>query len=76
MTRYFFDVKSRISVQYDYEGRYLHSLTQAQELAELIAMDLGCSRIDGSFPMEVQIKVASGLLLASVPVLQMDALAA
>jgi hypothetical protein len=39
-------------------------------------MDLGCTRIDGSSPMEVQIKVASGLLLASVPVLQIDALAA
>jgi hypothetical protein len=76
MTRYFFDVKSGTSVEHDYEGRYFAALSHAQQMAELIAMDLGCTRIDGSFPIEVQIKVASGLLVASVPVLQMDALAA
>jgi hypothetical protein len=76
MTRYFFDVKSRTAVEHDYEGRHLPTLVHAQQMAELIAMDLGCTRIDGSSPMEVQIKVASGLLLASVPVLQIDALAA
>ena len=76
MTRYFFDVKAKTSVEHDYDGRYLPSLAHAQQMAELIAMDLGCTRIDGSFPMEVQIRIASGLLLVSVPVQSMDALAA
>ena len=76
MTRYFFDVKAKTSTEHDYSGRYLPSLEHAQQMAELIAMDLGCTRLDGSFGMEVQIRTAAGTLLASVPVKLVDALAA
>lgn len=76
MTRFFFDLKANACVEHDYRGQYLPRLQQAEQVAELIAMDLGCTRIDGSLPMEVQIRDAKGLLLMSVPVMLMDALAA
>jgi hypothetical protein len=76
MTRFFFDVKANASIEHDYRGRYLPSLAHAQQLAELIAMDVGCTRIDASYPMEVQIRDAKGCLLVSVPVQLIDALAA
>jgi hypothetical protein len=76
MTRYFFDVKNNASIEHDYKGRYLPSFEQAQQMAELIAMDLGCTRPDGSFDMEVQIRTAAGILLSSVPVKLVDALVA
>ena len=76
MIRFFFDLKTKNSIEHDYEGRFLPSLSHAQQMAELIAMDVGCTRVDGSFYMEVQIRTASGCLLASTPVQLMDALAA
>jgi hypothetical protein len=76
MTRFFFDVKGSASVEHDYQGRHLPSLAHAQQMAELIAMDLGCTRPDGSFGMEVQIRTAAGTLLSSVPVKLVDALVA
>jgi hypothetical protein len=76
MTRYFFDVRAKTATEFDYHGRFLPTLDHAQQMAELIAMDLGCTRVDGSFGMEVQIRTAAGMLLCSVPVNQMDALAA
>ena len=76
MTRYFFDVKAKTFIEHDYNGQYLPSLEHAQQMAELIAMDLGCTRIDGSFPVEVQVRAAAGTLLASVPVKFIDALVA
>jgi hypothetical protein len=75
MTRYFFDVCARGSIEHDYKGRDFPSLEHAQQMAELIAMDLGCSRVDGSLGMEVQVRTASGCLLGSVPVQLIDALA-
>lgn len=76
MTRYFFDVRVKTTTEHDYKGQYLPSLEHARQIAELIAMDLGCTRLDGSFGMEVQIRTATGTLLASAPVKQVDALAA
>lgn len=76
MTRYFFDVKCDSSIEHDYKGRQLPSFEQAQQMAELIAMDLGFTRSDGPFGMEVQIRTAAGVLLASVPVKLVDALVA
>src|SRR3982074_3312265 len=67
MTRYFFDVTAKTSIEHDYVGRYLPSFDHAQQMAELIGMDLGCTRVDGSFGIEVQIRTAAGALLASVP---------
>ena len=58
------------------KGRYLPSLYEAQQMAELIAMDLSCTRVDGASPMEVQIRDAKGCLLISVAVQLPDAIAA
>jgi hypothetical protein len=76
MTHYFFDLKTDSSVEHDYRGQYLPSLERAEKMAELIAMDLSCTRNDEVFPVEVQIRNAKGLLLLSVPVMPMEALAA
>lgn len=75
MTRYFFDVKSKTSVEHDYQGRYLPSFEDAKQMCELIAMDLGCMQIDGSCGMEVQIRNPAGVLLCSTPVKQAEMLA-
>jgi hypothetical protein len=53
MRHYFFDVSAPSSIEHGYKGRYLPSFEQTQQLAELIAMDLGCTRPDGSVTMEV-----------------------
>ena len=76
MTHYFFDVKSVTSIDHDYKGRHLPTLEHALQMGELIAMDLGCTRIDGSFDMQVQVRTAAGCLLSSIPVKLVDALAA
>ena len=44
MTRYFFDIKCGESIEFDYKGRVLPSLEHAKQMAELIAMDVGCTR--------------------------------
>ena len=74
--RYFFDVNARTSVEYDYRGRWLANLDQAQEMAELIAMDLACTQTDQPFATEVQVRDAVGQQLLSVPVQMKDAVAA
>lgn len=71
MTRYFFDVKTGGLVEHDYNGRHFPSFEHAQQMAELIAMDLGFAQ-DGPCNMEVQIRTAAGALLSSVPVKPMD----
>lgn len=40
MQRYFFDLIHEGGSDYDYSGRFLSTLGEAQELAELIAFDL------------------------------------
>lgn len=75
MQRYFFDVKTDTHVQYDYCGKTLGSLDQARQLAELIAMDVGCTWLE-STAREVQTRDAAGKHLFSVPVKPVDTLAA
>jgi hypothetical protein len=75
MTRFFFDVNADGAVEHDYNGRFLPDLSQAQQMAELIAMDLSCTRREASTFMEVQIRDAVGSLFCSVPVRMLDALA-
>ena len=74
--RYFFDVNAKASVEYDYRGRWLGSLNQAQEMAELIAIDLACTQGDQPFATEVQVRDAVGQQLFSVPVQMKEAVAA
>jgi hypothetical protein len=76
MTRYFFDVNARGSLRYDFTGCWLTKPDQAQEMAELIAMDLACLEVDQSFPTEVQVRDAAGQQLFSVPVQRTETVAA
>jgi hypothetical protein len=76
MTRFFFDVKSPATIEHDFNGRCFSSLDEAKQMGELVAMDLGCTRVDGSFAIEVQIRDPQGTLLCAVPVASADALAA
>ena len=76
MARYFFDVDASGSVQYDFSGRCFKSPEHAQDLAELIAMDLACLQVYQSIPTEVQVRDAVGQQLFSVPVKMVDVVAA
>jgi hypothetical protein len=75
MTRYFFDVAAPTGVHYDYSGRFLRSLDEARELAELIVMDVGCSA-DLPRGTEVQVRDQAGLKLFWLPVLPAEVMAA
>jgi hypothetical protein len=75
MTRYFFDVKGKAEFEYDYKGLTLPSLEHAQQIAELIATDLGCTRPDLA-QAEVQIRSTRWALLDTVSVKSIEALAA
>jgi hypothetical protein len=76
MTRYFFDVTAETSVQYDYSGRPLPSLDHARELAELIAIDMGCRQGDELLGTEIEVRDATGLKLFTVAVQATATLAA
>jgi hypothetical protein len=68
MNRFFFDVVSTQSRSYDYHGRSFSRTEDAANVAELIAMDLGCSETDDWIGSQVQVKNAAGDTLFSVPV--------
>ncbi len=69
MKRFFFDVVTSSSVQYDYQGRVFGNLEDARALAELIALDLSCSE-EHKQADEVQVRNISGNCLFSVAVQQ------
>jgi hypothetical protein len=73
MTRYFFDVTEQTGVRYDYSGRTLPSLDHARELAELIAIDLGCREVPGT---SVLVRDATGQQLITVDVQPLTSLTA
>jgi len=77
MTRYFFDVANDSDVHYDYRGREFEKPEEARELAELIALDIECTD-DGSEldAAEVQVRNVSGDRLFSVPIRELDLIAA
>jgi hypothetical protein len=68
MNRYFFDVATRSSVHYDYQGRELAQPDQARDIAELIALDIECIDGDTSLGVEVQVRNAGGQKLFAVPI--------
>jgi hypothetical protein len=76
MKRFFFDVSYKTHVQYDYQGRDFPGAEQARELAELIALDLGCSEDNNSAGSEVQVRNIGGTCLFSVPIRQAEPIAA
>jgi hypothetical protein len=68
MKQFFFDVVSSECCSYDFHGRYLSRSEDAADVAELIAMDLGCSETDDWIGSQVQVRTAAGDMLFFVPV--------
>ena len=67
--RFFFDVLGAQSRSYDFHGRYFDKLEDATNMAELIAMDIGCREPDDWVGSHVQVSNVAGDTLFSVPVL-------
>jgi len=67
--RLFFDVLKEQSHSYDYHGCDFGKPEDATQLAELIAVDLGCTENDDWTGSQVQVRNIAGETLFSVPVL-------
>ena len=67
--RLFFDVFKQQTPSYDFHGRNFGRPEDAAQMAELIAMDLGCSETDDWVGSQVQVRNAAGETLFAVPVL-------
>jgi hypothetical protein len=76
MKRFFFDVSAKTHIHYDDQGRDFAQAEQARELAELIALDLECSDDGERVGWEVQVRNVLGACLFSVPIRQIEPLAA
>ena len=76
MKRFFFDVSFKTHVRYDYQGRDFAGAEQARELAELIALDIGCSDNHDDPGSEVQVRNIGGTCLFSIPIRQAEPIAA
>jgi hypothetical protein len=66
MTRFFFDVVRANNCLHDFSGRYLRSVDEARDVAELVSFDLACA--DDSAPSEIQVRDAGGMLLFAMKV--------
>jgi uncharacterized protein DUF6894 len=76
MQRYFFDIASGSRSIYDYQGREFSARQEAFELAELIALDLELN-VDGEWgDCRVAVRDVEGRNLFSVPVRELDLIAA
>ena len=76
MKRYFFDVTVKQHRHCDYRGCEFERLEKAREWAELFALDLGCCS-DGEWEgAEIQVHGVHGNLLFSVPIPELDLIAA
>ena len=76
MNKYFFDLVGRQRSEYDYRGRELPSPEKAYQLGELIALDLG---IDGQREWSgwsIKVRNSLGQQFFSIPVPQLDLVAA
>ena len=67
--RLFFDVLCRDSRDYDFHGREFIRAEDAAQIAELIAVDLGCSETADRIGAYVQVSNTAGQKLFSIPVL-------
>ena len=66
----FFDIEHQDSRCYDYHGDDFGRPEDAAEMAELIAVDLGCSETADCIGAHVQVRNVIGEKLFSVPVLE------
>ena len=67
--RLFFDVFKEQTYSYDFHGRDFGRPEDAVQLAELIAVDIGCSETDDSVGSQVKVRTVAGKTLFTVPVL-------
>ena len=67
--RLFFDILKQQSSSYDFHGCYFSKSEEAAKMAELIAVDLGCSEDSDWVNSQVQVRNAAGEMLFAVPVL-------
>ena len=66
--RLFFDILQKKIGSYDFHGVYFCSPEDATEIAELIAVDLGCSENNDWAGSHVQVRNGAGQTLFAVPV--------
>jgi hypothetical protein len=76
MKRFFFDISNATRNLYDYRGREFEKMEEVRELAALIALDLQCSESDDWAGFEVKVRNIDGTCLISVPVQQLELIAA
>jgi uncharacterized protein DUF6894 len=76
MKRYFFDVKARSVIHYDFRGSDFAAPEQARQQAELIALDVECTEGEECGGGEIQVRDIVGKHLFSVPVREPDLIAA
>ena len=67
--RLFFDIFSQETRDYDFHGHDFIRAEDAAEIAQLIAVDLGCSETADRIGSHVQVSNSDGQKLFSVPVL-------
>ena len=67
--RLFFDVFKQRTPSYDFHGRYFGRPEDAAQMAELIAVDLGCSETNDWVGSQVQVRNEAGEMLFAFPVL-------
>jgi hypothetical protein len=75
MHKFFFDVKTGTSINYDYKGREFSTSLQAQSFAELVALDVACTE-NADAADEVQVRDIDGEKLFIVSVQQIELVAA
>jgi len=68
MKRLFFDVIGAEARNFDYEGRRFNHSDEAISVAQLIALDLGCSETKDWMNSQVQVRNEAGETLFSIPI--------
>jgi hypothetical protein len=68
MKQFFFDLRGATN-SYDYRGCYLRSSHEARDMAEMMALDLGCSETENWIGSNINVVDVAGTTLFSIPVL-------
>jgi hypothetical protein len=76
MKKYFFDLVTPKGCSYDYKGQALADVGEAGRIAELIALDLASTASFDWVGTVVKVKDVSGTSLFSVPVQELESIAA
>ena len=68
MDRFFFDLIGIDLRSLDFHGRMLRSTEEARDIAELLALGLGCSETEDWAGSEIQVHDAAGRKLFVTPI--------